>query len=569
MIESQLVVTKRTPLAPRGLVVAEHPVGARVGARVLEDGGNAVDAAVATAFAMTVVEPFMSTLGGSGTMLVHLEKKGETVALDFNGQAPARASASMFRVIGGVSDGLFAWPRVEGAANEFGALSVAVPGSVAGLTLALERWGTMELGDVLRPAIALAREGFEPDWYQALAAARYIEELSAFPETARTYLRGGGYIHRPPSMEAGDRVTYPDLARSLALIAKEGPAAFYRGPIAQAIHDEMAAHGGLVTRDDLAAYEVRVSPPLTGRYRDLDLVLSPGATGGITALEILNVLAAFPPAQVGWETAGGLHVRAEAVRRAFADRFTHLGDPAVVKAPWDQLASTTYARAIASELRKPGGPVGGRVTSAAGAYTEIERGGTAGVARTRPADCTTHIGVVDGRRNMVALTHTAVSLFGSRIVVPGTGILLNNGMIWFDPEPGKPNSVEPGKRALVNMVPLLAFKKGAPYLTLGAPGGRRIISAIPQVLASLADGRGSLQAAIEAPRLHDEGTELLVDDRVGAKALTGLGRLGHKVVPRTESYATMNFAKPVGIRVTRRGLEAGLDHLRPAAAAGH
>ena len=551
MIESRLAVTKQTPLAPRGLVAAEHPVGARVGARILEDGGNAVDAAVATAFAMTVVEPFMSTIGGSGTMLVHLEKKGETVALDFNGQAPARAGEAMFRLIGGVSDALFPWPRVENAANEYGYLSVAVPGSVAGLALALERWGTMELADALQPAIALARAGFEPDWYQALTTARHVDELAPFPETARTYLRDGRWIHRPPSMEAGDRVSYADLARSLALIAKEGPAAFYRGAIAQAIHDEMKAHGGLITTDDLAAYEVRVGPPLTGRYRDLDLVLSPGATGGITALEMLNILAELPPGQVGWETTGGLHFRAEASRRAFDDRFEHLGDAAVVKAPWEELASKTYAKAIAAGLR--------------GSRSAPRRRGTRGAG----SDCTTHGSVVARQRNMVALTHTAVSLFGSRVVVPGTGILLNNGMIWFDPEPGKPNSVAPGKRALVNMVPLLAFRKGEPYLTLGAPGGRRIISAVPQVLANLAAGRGSLQAAIEAPRLHDEAGELLVDDRVGEKALTGLRRLGHRVASRTESYATMNFAKPVGIRVTRRGLEAGLDHLRAAAAAGY
>ena len=551
MIESRLVVTKQMPLAPRGLVAAEHPVGARVGARILEAGGNAVDAAVATAFAMTVVEPFMSTIGGSGTMLVHLEKKGETVALDFNGQAPARAGEAMFRLIGGVADAVFAWPGVENAANEYGYLSVAVPGSVAGLALALERWGTMELADALQPAIALARAGFEPDWYQALTTARHLDELAPFPEAARIYLRDGRWIHRPPSMEAGDRVSYPDLARSLALIAKEGPAAFYRGAIAQAIHDEMKAHGGLITTDDLAAYEVRVASPLTGRYRDLDLVLSPGATGGITALEMLNILAELPPGQVGWETTGGLHVRAEASRRAFDDRFEHLGDAAVVKAPWEELASKTYAKAVAAGLRV--------------ARAAPRRRGTRGAG----TDCTTHISVVDRQRNMVALTHTAVSLFGSRVVVPGTGILLNNGMIWFDPEPGKPNSVAPGKRALVNMVPLLAFRKGEPYLTLGAPGGRRIISAVPQVLANLAAGRGSLQAAIEAPRLHDEGGELLVDDRVGEKALTGLRRLGHRVVPRTESYATMNFAKPVGIRVTRRGLEAGLDHLRAAAAAGY
>jgi gamma-glutamyltranspeptidase/glutathione hydrolase len=553
MIESQLAVTKQTPLAPRGLVVAEHPLGARVGAAVLEEGGNAVDAAVATAFAMTVVEPFMSTIAGSGTMLVHLEKRGETVALDFNGVAPARAHEGMFRLIGGVSSGLFPWPRVEGAANEYGHASVAVPGSVAGLVLALERYGTMELADVLAPAIALAREGFVPDWYQALTTARSLEELGAFPESARTYLRAGRAIHRPPSLEPGERVTYPDLARSLELVARDGADAFYRGAIAQAIHEEMAAHGGLVTREDLAAYEVRVGPPLTGRYRDLDLVLAPAATGGVTALEILNVLEQFPPNHVGWQTTGGLHFRAEAVRRAFADRFEHLGDPAVVKAPWGQLVSKAYARAVAAELRP-------------------SRAAVAGGRRRAPAsgdDCTTHVGVVDRQRNMVALTHTAVSLFGSRVVVKGTGILLNNGMIWFDPEPGRPNSIGPRKRALVNMVPLLAFRRGEPYLTLGAPGGRRIISAIPQVLATLVDGRVALQAAIEAPRLHTEGGELLVDERVGDKALAGLARLGHRVAPRQETYATLNFAKPVGVRVTKKGLEAGLDHLRPAAAAGY
>jgi len=170
---------------------------------------------------------------------------------------------------------------------------------------------------------------------------------------------------------------------------------------------------------------------------------------------------------------------------------------------------------------------------------------------------------------MVALTHTAVSLFGSMVVVPGTGILLNNGMIWFNPEAGRPNSAAPGKRALVNMVPVLGFKKGEPYLTLGAPGGRRIVSAIPQVIATLVDSGGDLQAAIEAPRLHAESAEVLVDTRVGEKALAALGRLGQRVAPREETYATLNFAKPVGVRVGRRGLEAGLDTLRPAAAAGH
>jgi gamma-glutamyltranspeptidase / glutathione hydrolase len=554
MIESRLVVTKKTPPAPHGMVAAEHPLGARVGAKILERGGNAVDAAVATAFAMTVVEPFMSTIGGSGTMLVHVARRGETIALDFNGCAPMRAHASMFRTTTGISRGLFAWPNVEGAANERGWLAPAVPGSVAGLALALERYGTMQLRDAIQPAIELARGGFITDWYQALTTARQTEELAAAGEAGRVYLRNGRAIYRPPTgMEEGDRATYPDLARSLELIARDGPDAFYRGEIAQTIHDAMAAHGGLITREDLAAYSVRVGAPLTSSYRGVELAFSPGATGGVTALEILNILEQFPKTAVCWNTSAGLNLRARAVRRGFADRFELLGDPTVVNAPWDRLTSKAYAREVAAEIRRSG------KRRAEDAIDALAAGG----------DCTTHISVVDRQRNMVALTHTAVSLFGSMVVVPGTGILLNNGMIWFNPEAGRPNSVAPGKRALVNMVPVLGFKKGKPYFTVGAPGGRRIVSAIPQVIATMIDSGCDLQAAIEAPRLHAESSETLVDGRVGDKALTALGRLGHRVGPREETYATLNFAKPVGVRIGRRGLEAGLDALRPAAAAGH
>jgi gamma-glutamyltranspeptidase / glutathione hydrolase len=555
MIRSVLSVTKKTALAPKAMVAAEHPLGAEVGATVLARGGNAVDAAVATAFAMTVVEPFMSTIAGSGTMLVHMRKRGETVALDFNGVAPVAASEGMFRVIGGVSDGLFAWPQVEHAANEYGYRSVAVPGSVAGLSLALARYGTMALGDVMAPAIALARDGFVPDWYLALTHGRSAEEIAAFAETARVYLRDGRWIYRPPTMNAGDRVTYPDLAQSLALIARDGPDAFYRGPIGEAIAEDMARHGGLVTRADLAAYEVRVRPPLAGRYRDVDLAFSPGATGGVTALEILNVLGEFPASRVGWRTVDGLDVRARAVRRAFVDRFTFLGDPERVKVDWDRLASKAYAREVAATIRRERAGRPGPVPAA-----------PAGAGRT--ADCTTHVCAVDGDRNMVSLTHTAVSLFGSRVVVPGTGILLNNGMIWFDPEPGKPNSIAPGKRGLVNMVPALAFRKGEPYFTVGAPGGRKIVSAIPQVIANIVDG-ATPQGGIEAPRLHSEGGPLEIDDRVGDKTLEALRRRGHEIQPKRETYSTLNFSRPIAIRVMKRGLEAGLDPLGAAAAAGH
>jgi gamma-glutamyltranspeptidase/glutathione hydrolase len=551
------------------MVVAAHPLGAEVGAAILKGGGNAVDAAVATAFAMTVVEPFMSTIAGGGTMLVHLAKRGETVALDFNVQAPAACHESVYPLEDGLGVGLFTWRKVTGDANLYGHRSVAVPGSVAGLALALERYGTMEWADVLAPAITLARQGMEPDWYVALTMAVHAQELSAFSETARTYLRDGHYIHRPPTLEPGDRMTFSALADSLELVAKEGPQAFYRGRIADAIEAEMRAHDGFLTKSDLVAYQVRVKPPLLCRYRNLELAFSPGATGGVTAAEVLNILAAFPSDQVGWDSARGLHLRAEAVRYAFQDRLRYLGDPDHVDAPWSALASAAYGRAAAACVR-PRGPRSERATLDPWRFDATKRQAVDPSRAAGPSgDCTTHIGAVDRQRNLVSLTHTAVSLFGSRVVVPGTGILLSNGMIWFDPEPGRPNSVGPGKRALVNMVPVLGFRRGEPYLTLGAPGGRKIVSAIPQVLSNLSDMRLGPQAAIEAPRLHTEGDDLWVDDRVGERSLAALRRMGHRVIPRRETPSTLFFSRPVGVRVTRAGLEAGLDHLRTSTAVGY
>jgi len=609
MIRSTLRMTKQTPFAARGMVVAEHPIGAEVGAGILARGGNAVDAAVATAFAMPVVEPFMSTLAGGGSFLIHLARRGETVAIDANVEAPARAHEHCYELGEGVSDDLFPWRRVVGDANVFGPRAVAIPGSVAGLCLALRRYGTMALADVLAPAIGLAEEGFIPDWYVAQTISLYTRELRAFPETARTYLRDGQDIYRPPASQDGDLLRQPDLGRSLRLIAKEGPDAFYRGAIAQAIHDEVQGGGGFLTKDDLAGYEPRVLSPLMGGYRGLELAFMPGATGGITALEILNLLAEFPRDKVTYRTLEGLHLRAEAVRLAFLDRLRYLSDALRVTAPWDGLASRAYAHDLARQI-KPTGPRStatppdpwkygnsgnvrngqngkardgqdGKVRGGgrAGASGSVRGGGRAGAISRPPlimnrtiagaaTDCTTHIGVIDRQRNLVSFTNTAVSLFGARMVVPGTGILLQNGMIWFDPEPGRVNSVAAGKRPLVNMVPVLGFRKGEPLFTLGAPGGRKIVAVVPQVISNMADAGDGPQAAVEAPRLHTEGGELLVDDRVGEAALAGLRNRKHPVTPKHCSVGNLFFARPIAIRITRKGLEAGLDATSDASAAG-
>jgi gamma-glutamyltranspeptidase/glutathione hydrolase len=247
-----------------------------------------------------------------------------------------------------------------------------------------------------------------------------------------------------------------------------------------------------------------------------------------------------------------------------------------VRVPWRGLASSEHAQEVAAGLRAAGPRSDAKLPDAwahDAAVGGLGRGRTA-VARGRRrlptdgSDCTTHICAMDRQRNMVSLTNTAVSFFGSRMVVPGTGILLQNGMLWFDPEPGRANSVAAGKRPVVNMVPVLGFRQGEPYLTVGAPGGRKIVSAIPQVIANIADQGDTLQAAIEAPRVHTEGGELWVDDRVGDRSLATLRKMGHEVVPKHQAYGTIYFSRPVAIRVGRRGLEAGLDHLNAAAAAG-
>src|SRR5260370_21083884 len=288
-------------------------------------------------------------------MLVHLAKSGQTVCVDYNVEAPAAAHETCYELGEGVSTALFPWCRVVDDANVFGPRSVAVPGSVAGLTLALERWGTMELADILQPAIRLAEEGVVPDWYVALETAVFCQELTAFPATARNYLRDGHYIYRTPMVGEGEIFRQPDLARSLRLLARDGAAAFYRGEIAQAIHEEMWVKGGMLTKDDLARYAPRVLPALIGEYRGLELPFSPGATGGTTPLDMLNILAQFPKSRTTWKTPGGLHLRAEAIRRAFLDRLEHLGDPERVKAPWAALLSRASAAEVAAGP-SPSGP---------------------------------------------------------------------------------------------------------------------------------------------------------------------------------------------------------------------
>ena len=552
---SEWRVTRTEARGRRGAVAAKHPLAVDVGIDVLRDGGSAVDAAVAMAFALGVVEPYMSGIGGGGFMVLYDAARGASEAVDFAMIAPRAAGPDTFRLVdGGGPAGFFGWDAVEGEANIVGHRAAAIPGAVAGLLLAHQRHGRLPRTRLLEPAIALAHDGVDADWFASLMIAGSMAELSRFPASAGVFVPRG----RPPRPylgEPADRLVQRDLAETLRAIAAGGADAFYRGAIAEAMHDEMARHGGLLTRGDLAAYRPRLHEPgLLGRYRGHTLVGVPAPSGGPTVLQSLAIMDRFDLPALGLGTAAALHVVAEAGLRAFADRFAHLsGDESTAAATTARLLDPGYIDAIARDI-DPHGAAPGPVTP--------------GDGPDRREHTTTTLAVADGDGNVVVLTSTLLSIFGSAVTVPGTGILLNNGMMWFDPRPGRPNSVGPGKRPLNNMSPLLVLREGRPRLAIGAMGGRRIIGAVTQIVSNVLDFGMSVQEACAAPRLDASTGALLADPRLSAEALAELRSRGRDVTVAPDLVGAFEYGSPAGILIDADGtLRTGVDPLNPAAAA--
>lgn len=564
MSRSEWIIDRVEAIGTRGMVAAKHELAAEVGVRVLEDGGNAIDAAVATAFAVGVVEPFMSGIGGGGLMLVHWAASGETIAVDFGMCAPRAATPDLYELEPGTSATRFGWRAVRDDANIHGPLAIAVPGVVAGLTTALARFGTRPLAELLQPAIRLAREGFPVSWHTSLEMAQDAALLTRYPTTRAIFTRDG----LPYPVFTGLAPTIlqqPDLARSLEAIARGGAEVFYRGELGRTIVEGLRSLGAIISEDDFARYEVRVTPPLWGTYRDRRIATAPVPSGGPTLLESLNLMDCFDLATSGHNTANTLHILIEAFRRAFVDRFAYLADPAFVPVPVDALIDPHYARERAREigeraspLIEPGSP---------------ERLGCAQVfERSQPnygAGSTTHICVVDRWGNAVSLTQTLLSAWGSRVVAPSTGILMNNGMFWFDPEPGRANSIAPGKRPLANMTPTMVFAADRPELVLGAMGGRRIINAIAQIVSNVIDHGLSIQAAISAPRLDCSVQPTAVSARLAPETIEALRARGHRLQVVREDFGDVPFASPVGIAIDEKGvLYGGANPYYPAMVIG-
>lgn len=473
-------------IGERGMVATQHALASEVGADIIAAGGNAVDAAVAVGFALAVVLPRAGNLGGGGFMLIHLAEENKTIALDYRETAPAAATRDMFLDENG---------DVDAQRARFSLLSAAVPGTVAGLVHAQQNYGRLKLKQVMTPAIRLAQDGFvvTHDLADRLATSVHLKNN---PATLEAYFKADGSAY-----QAGEVLRQPDLAWSLKQIWRGGAAAFYEGKIADKIVAEMAANGGLITREDLANYRVVERQPVIGSYRGYEVVsMPPPSSGGVHVVQILNILENFPMAEFGVASAASIHHMAEAMKYAYADRSEYLGDPDFVSVPVAALTDKTYGNRLASMIK----------ADRARPSSEILPGA---VLRSESPN-TTHYSIADAQGNVVSNTYTLNFSFGSGVTVPGTGILLNNEMDDFSAKPGTPNAygligtdanrIEPGKRPLSSMTPTLVFKDGKPVLVTGSPGGSRIITTVLQTLVNVIDYGMNVAQAVHAPRFHHQ-----------------------------------------------------------------
>ena len=574
-MRSRLIVQKTEVVAENGIVTAMHPLAAGAGLEILQAGGNAADAAVAAAFAVGVVEPFMNGLGGGAYIVAH-SHSGRTLAIDGSVVVPDTARADMFELLEPPRKGagVYGWRATKDDASESGHRSAVVPGAPAAYARLLREFGTMSLAQVTAPAIRLAREGFTLDWYIFANCASEMGRLRQFPETMAIFYRPDGTPFRPVNHDdnrAPDRLVQADLARTLELIAAGGPDAFYRGEVAQAIAEHLQAHGGCMTEQNLAGYQVRVREPLWVDYRGRRVAMIPENSGGPTVAEMLNILDGFDLQSLGYGRAASLHLIAEAIRLAFADRFAHLGDPAFAPIPFEGLLSKAYAAARRAQIDPAHGPVQNPVGDP-WPYQASDRPDVPPAANgwRSSDDHTTHLTVVDRDHNMVALTASLGRLFGSGVTVPGTGVLLNNGMMWFDPEPGTVNSIAPGKHALHAGTPALVFDGREPRMALGAPGGRKVLTAVLQVMLNVLDFGMGMQEAVSAPRVHCETGSTSIDARLPAEVIEGLRRIGHDVVVRQETFLSSYFGRPNGVLIDPRDgrLHSGVEPYKMSTAAG-
>ena len=505
---------KQEVVASRAVVASNHPLASVAGVETLLRGGNAVDASVATLFALSVVEPMMVSPFGAGFFTIRDGRTGDVTFLDDYAVVPFAATPDMFDPIPGDLD----FNTTDGA-NMAGYLSVATPGALAGWAEAVRRFGRLPLAQTIEPAIRYAAAGFAASGYLVQSIQNAARDLARFPASAEVFLPGG----KVP--EVGQRIVRTEYARTLQQIADHGPETMYTGALAKVVADDMRANGGLITLDDLAAYRVIERAPVRGTYRGYEIIsTAPPSSGGTHIVQLLNLLEAFPigKGELAFGQPGYVHLLAEGLKIAFADRRRYMADPDRVDVPVSQLVSREYA-----ERRRAGLDLTRAQEHAHGELDGAPALIGAGLGGQDGAN-TTHCTVIDDEGTIVASTQTLQSGFGSRVTTPGTGMLLDNRMSLMDPTPGNTNSIEPGKRILSSMSPTIILKDGKPFMALGTPGGKRIFAAVAQGILNVIDHGMTLQEAFEAPRVWTEGAALEMEDGFANLAdlravLTGMG----------------------------------------------
>src|SRR3954468_13012696 len=485
----------RKPLARSrgGIVATQNRIAGEAGVKILNAGGNAVDAAGATGLTLATVEPWNSGLGGVGFMLVYLAKEKKVHVVDFGPISPHKLNPANFPLTGGFTTDLFTWPTVKDDRNVHGPNSIAVPGHVDGLATALARFGTKSFADVIAPAIELADQGIAVDWYLTLKIATTAKELSRYPSTRDVWMQTGYPAVTPPGTPLL-RLKLKGLADTMRKLQRNGPRDYYEGEVANLIAKDIAALGGIIDARDLKNYHARIVAPLEVDYRGARIAFAGGLTAGPTMAQVLRTLGRHK-FKSGKPDADAFVAYAQALREAYADRLQTMGET--------------------DDSKNPG--------------------------------CTTHFNVIDRDGNMVALTQTLLSVFGSRLVLPTTGILMNNGIMWFDPRPDSPNFFAPGKRPLTNMCPVIARRGEHGWFAIGASGGRKIMPAVMQISSFLIDHGMTLEDAFHQPRIDASGGDTVgVDPRHTPEVQQALGAKFPVNLTELVVYPT-NFACPSAV----------------------
>jgi gamma-glutamyltranspeptidase/glutathione hydrolase len=568
MITDQMVATRTELVVENGLAVGGHLREAEAGVRILQEGGNAVDALVAAAFVGFVVEPASCGIGGYGRLSIFMAEPGEFVTVDHYVRAPLKAHPRMFEVDPSADWHYYGHPQTVGRKAEQGYLSPAVPGAVAGLHAAHEMFGRLPWAQVLEPAIEAAEVGVPVEPNLVLYIAGRMAEIQAYPHAAAFLLPDGFPPGYASPFSQGHRLDTSDLARTLRRIAAEGPAAFYTGPIAEAIDREVTGNGGILSAADLAAYRPKILREKPARYRAFDYITAYDQV----AYEALNILDQFDLRRFGPDSLAFRHLVSEVLGHAFMDNKVHYGDPEHVSSPVNGLASRLFAEKRAEDIRLD--RAAPRPIAAADPWpfeTSADAPETLPMTPTLAKIAgTSQMATVDREGNMTALITSLSNVFGSLILVPDTGILLNNSMQNFDPRPEHPNCIQPGKIPIFAAPSLVAVEEGMAQFSGCGSGGYRIMTGVLHTFLHVADFGMSIQEAVDAPRVHCQGFRTYVDGRIPQGIRDRLAEMGHLVVPQTDVPGATHFGRVCAIWVdpTNGLMHAGSGPAWGTAAAG-